>query len=58
MTAEQNEEPDWFSGYVKTHDQDHHELENSHWKFIGTIQMHNGDLIFHLFEKEEIQVEH
>ena len=29
-----------------------HELENSHWKFIGTIQIHNGDLIFHLFEKE------
>ena len=31
-----------------------HELENKYWKFIGTIQMHNGDLVFHLFEKEVI----
>lgn len=31
-----------------------HELENRWWKFIGTVQILNGDIVYHLFEKEVI----
>lgn len=31
-----------------------HELENKYWKFIGTIQLREGNMVFHLFEKEVI----
>jgi len=34
-----------------------HPFENKDGKYIGSIQLYNGDLIFHLFEKEVNQIE-
>lgn len=29
-----------------------HEFESTGWRFLGTFQMHDGALVWHLFESE------